>query len=191
MRLGRRTVINRIRRVANDLGRAPKIEELVALTEVRRRDVANNFTSYSEALIVAGLMKTREMLIRERKIRGYIPPWNYNGGETKMSDSDRREWKLLASELVAIIGVCEVAEFYPDLECAGRLIANHIIPRRVGGPVLDSYNVDIMCDRHHKLHKPDLYWFQPEHIDFNDLFPYQLERLIAGAIISEEDLIQG
>lgn len=188
-RLGRRAVVTRIRRVAIELGRAPKIEELVERTEVRRRDVANNFDSYSQALILAGLMKTREMLARDRKRRGYVPPWNYNGGETKMTSDDMKAWRALSSSILVAQSTCEPRRNGSPIECAGRLIVNHIIPRRVGGPIFDPSNLDVMCDRHHKLHKPDLYWFKPEDVNFSDLLPYQIDRLLAGGLVSEEDLL--
>ncbi len=151
-RLGRRAVINRIRRVADELGHAPKINELVKHSDVRHRDVNNNFDNYTEALVIAGFMKTREMLEAERKKRGYIPPWNYNGGETKMEPDIAQVWKLLSKELIEKARFCEPARYgsHPEGGCSERLIANHIIPRRVGGPILDEGNIDVMCDNHHK-----------------------------------------
>lgn len=184
-RLGRRTVINRIRQVADELGRTPKIEELVSLSEVRYRDVANNFSSYSEALIIAGMMQTRKMVESARKKRGYIPPWNFIGGETKIPNDLLPAWKELSRELISSIGTCEPAILgdHPEGGCSGRLVANHIIPRRVGGPILDPGNIDVMCDRAHKVHKPDLYWLTEDDVDFSHLQHYQLLRLRVAGII--------
>lgn len=44
---------------------------------------------------------------------------------------------------------CQAREVWPDVECAGGLDGDEIVPRGRGGDPLDPENVQILCRAHH------------------------------------------
>lgn len=188
--MGRRYIVNRLRELGEELGRRPLIHELLNTGNVTRKDLRENFSSYSEALALAGLITTREQVVKERKKRGYIPPWNYIGGETPMDPETARFWRNLSKEIITKIGVCE--EVNIQHVCTDVLVAHHIIPRRCGGSVLSRRNVVVVCNAAHKLQPADLYWRTADDVDFRALPEYQLRRLAEGTygLASEETVLE-
>lgn len=175
--MGRRAIINRIRKAGEELGRRPSIHEI---PEVTRADIAKHFSSFSEALKVAGLLKTREQVVKERKKRGYVPPWNYLGGPTEMDTEIARAWRTMSAALIAEIGHCEEDHGHICTQDTMGLVVHHIIPRRCGGVVLSRRNCVVLCHSAHKLQKADLYWKTADDIDLSSLPAYQLLRLAEG-----------
>lgn len=183
--MARRNIVNRLRALGEELGRRPTVIELVA-TGVTRAELKEHFPGgFSEALIVAGLMTTREQVVRNRKKRGYVPPWNYIGGETPMDSDTAMQWRMLSKALIKEIGVCEEVEL--PHTCTPVLAAHHIIPRRCGGEVLEERNVVVICNASHKLQRADLYWRTADDIDLRVLPEYQLRRLARGTYGLEQE----
>lgn len=177
--MGRRLIINRLRTLGEELGRRPTVQEFLATGAVTRKELKDLFPSgFSEALVVAGLAKTREQVVKERMRRGYIPPWNYLGGETTMDPETTRKWREFSKIMIAEIGFCEETSLLH--ECTETLAVHHIIPRRCGGVVLERRNCVVLCNAAHKLQPADLYWRTADDIDFRILPEYQLERLTEG-----------
>lgn len=177
--MGRRYIVNRLRTLGEHLGRRPTLEEFVATRDASRKDIKMFFEGgYSEALNLAGLTKSRKQVEKERKKRGYIPPWNYLGGETLMDPETARKWRLFSKILIEEIGFCEEESIFHD--CNETLAVHHIIPRRCGGVVLERRNCVVLCNAAHKLQPADLYWRTADDIDFRILPEYQLERLTEG-----------
>lgn len=178
--MGRRAIANRVRKLGEDLGRRPTLEEVLELHDVSRGDITKNFSSFSEVLRIAGLMKTREQVVKERKKRGYVPPWNaLPDGETKMETETARAWRLTSIEYIAKNPRCEeIAEHNCRQDI--RLVVHHIIPRRCGGEIFLSRNLVVLCDVAHKMQIADLYWRTADDIDLKALPEYQLRRLSEG-----------
>lgn len=177
--MGRRQVINKIRKLAEELDRRPSQQELWAYG-VSPKDIRENFKSLSEAFEIAGVIKTRKQVAKERKKRGPVPRWNaLPDGETKMDAETTRKWRQFSADLIANIFECEETSFHVH---SARLVAHHIIPRRCGGAIFEYRNLVVLCDTAHKGQLSDLYWRTTDDIDLRSLPEYQLRRLSEGTL---------